>query len=104
MNVIVEKRPIEGTLKTLVGTYSLLDTVPKVVRNAHQFKIVDDEGFYNVAIVVGDFIVIPTSVFTTMDVKRILTVEEEPLYRDELTDGKKLDELGALDLETATSE
>jgi len=87
MKVSVEKRTVVGTLKTLCGTYSLLDEFPESVYSipskplreigALVFDVVDDEGFQNFIYVLGDFIVIPAKVPTQMDVKHVVTDKEE---------------------------
>jgi len=102
MNVITEKRFIAGTLKTLLGTYNLLEL--EVLRNSFDenlrplvrqadgsvvFSVVDDEGFQNLLVVRGDFVVIPSAVPYKLEVKRIMTVKEEQDYKLE----SKLQEL-----------
>lgn len=85
MKVIVEKRTVVGTLKTLVGTYSLLDSrqAPGSM-GSFRFHVIDDEGFHNFIQVHGDFIVIPASLITETDVKRVLDSEEANALKDVL--------------------
>jgi hypothetical protein len=87
MKVISEKRLVVGTISTLVGRYSLLDTEPVRYRLSTQlresgalsFQVIDDEDFSNWIVVRGDFIVIPSQVPTMVEVKRVLTEEEAHL-------------------------
>ena len=84
MYVVSEPRVIVGMLKTNLGDYPMLDPefVP-VSRNqdvAWVASIVDDEGFDNKIIFHGDFVMIPTLVPWTLDVKRVLTEEEQESY------------------------
>ena len=72
MKIVSEKRPIVGTLKSLVGTYHLLDDRHNQLRDLHVFHVVDDEGFDNHISVHADFVVIPSAVITMVDVKRVL--------------------------------
>lgn len=89
MNVIVEKRLIVGTLKTLVGTYQLLDDVSRIPKDLYRFHVVDDEAFENWITLSGDFVIIPSALPVVADVRRIMTEEEEQEYKL----SKKLDEL-----------
>lgn len=85
MNIIVEKREIVGTLKTLLGTYPLLELYPSrsglrsslVQNGALSFHGIDDEGFVGDIIVRGDFVVVPSAVSSFLDVKRVLSEEEQ---------------------------
>lgn len=77
MYIVTEKRKIVGMLKTLVGTYRLLDT--EIIRHNGNYiaMILDDEGFENYAIFNGDFISMPSTVPVMIDVKRLATKEEQ---------------------------
>jgi hypothetical protein len=76
MKVIVEKREIVGTLKTLLGTYTLLGLRYSANNGFSHFDAVDDEGFSSLITVHGDFVVIPAQLIALVDVKRVLTEEE----------------------------
>jgi hypothetical protein len=76
MKVAVEKREIVGTLKSLLGTYPMLESKYSNLYELFTFSVVDDEGFASKVVLHGDFLVIPTSVPTVIDVKRVLTEEE----------------------------
>lgn len=76
MKVIVEKRTIVGTLKSLVGTYNLLDVGHRQFNEMLRFHVVDEEGYDNYIQLHGDFIVVPCVVPFLVDVSRVLTDEE----------------------------
>lgn len=80
MKIVVEHRPIVGTLKTLVGTYLLLDDRHPVLRELRIFNVVDDEGFDNHISMSGDFVIIPNVVIEQKQVKRVVTEEEAAQY------------------------
>lgn len=92
MYIISEKREIVGTLKTLMGTYHLLNmrptkyessSMPEVQSGALSFNVIDDEGFINWIIVRGDFVKVPVVVPVYLDVKRVMTEEEVKEYKSE---------------------
>jgi hypothetical protein len=83
MKVITEKREIVGMLKPLVGNYHLLDEHFRLFNGLYRFKVVDDEGFENLASFIGDFVVIPVQVPVWIDVKRVITEEEAKLLSNE---------------------
>ena len=76
MIVTTEKREVLGTLKTLLGTYSLLGDAARKVDECWRFNVVDDEGFQGFIQVHGDFIILPSQIPTVVDVKRVLTESE----------------------------
>lgn len=84
MKIITEKREIVGTLKTLLGTYHLLDLRPNTFVNSMMLKEagtisfygVDDEGFESTILVRGDFVILNEQVPVTMDVKKLITDKE----------------------------
>jgi hypothetical protein len=77
MKVIIETRPIVGTLKTSLGTFHLLDDRSVKHGDYSRFHVVDDEGFENYIMVCADRVIIPASFIVQIDVKRVLTDEEE---------------------------
>lgn len=87
MIVVTEKREIVGTLKTLCGTYNLLDTDIKsmVSSQLYSFHAIDDEGFETWITTRGDFVLIPSSLKYKMDIKRIMTQEEAAQTNEFLT-------------------
>lgn len=87
MNILVEKKPIVGTLKTLVGTFNLLDLTGTRFHNLLSpslrdvggivFQGINDEGFETPIVVRGnDFVIVPSVVPAYVDVKRVMTEEE----------------------------
>lgn len=91
MNIIVEKREIVGTLKTLVGTFPLLSMSPtkyelssmaEVQSGALCFNVVDDEQFDNWIVVRGDFVKVPNTFPSFVEVKRAVTQEEFQTYKE----------------------
>lgn len=84
MKIITEKREIVGTLKTLLGTYHLLDVRPNNYINSLTLKEVgtvsfygvDDEGFESTILVRGDFIILNEQVPAMVEVKRLISDEE----------------------------
>lgn len=82
MKVIVENRLVVGTLKTLVGTYSLLDNTVRLWNGTSRFNIVDDEGFDTWARINGDYVLIDAAMPTEMNVKRVLTEGEAEELKD----------------------
>lgn len=72
MKITVEKRDILGTVKTLVGIYSLLDNSRRFQNGSTIFNVVDDEGFDNFITVNGDYVIIPALVISKMEVKRMV--------------------------------
>lgn len=87
MKVISEKKEIVGTLSTLVGRFLLLELAPikfhPILSNFIRekgglaFHVLNDEGFDCWIAVHGDMVIIPSVVPTLVDVKRVLTGEEE---------------------------
>lgn len=84
MIVTVEKRDIVGTLKTLLGTYSLLDNTRRFHGSATVFNVVDDEGFDNYITVSGEYVIVPAQVISRMDVKRLVKDGEKTKIPQEL--------------------
>jgi hypothetical protein len=77
MKVIVEKKEVVGTLKTLLGTFPMLDGNLRSRTDGNWVvRIVDEEGFDNYVVLHGDFVAIPTIVPSFTDVKRVATGEE----------------------------
>jgi hypothetical protein len=85
-NIRTEKRPILGTLKTLLGTFHLLDLNPirfSQVLNLSMreagalcFYGLDEEYFACDILVRGDFVVVPASLVVEMDVKIVEEVAD----------------------------
>jgi hypothetical protein len=76
MKVITEKREILGTLKTLVGTYSILENHVHKFNDLFRMEIIDDEGFGVWVQFAGDFIIIPAPLQVFSDVKKVITDTE----------------------------
>ena len=77
MNVIVEKREVVGTLKTLLGTFPMLDgNLRRRSDGDWVARIIDEEGFDNYLVLHGDWIAIPVIIPSLVDVKRVLTNTE----------------------------
>ena len=76
MKIITEKREVLGTLKTLVGTFPLLDDNASKFDDRWRFKVIDEEGFETWIQVHGDFVTIPASILLPVDVKLVKTDEE----------------------------
>jgi hypothetical protein len=62
-----EKRLVVGTLKTLLGTYPLLDFSPQPshvrgMTDALVFRVIDENGFDNYLWVRGEYIVVPSPI------------------------------------------
>jgi hypothetical protein len=76
MKIVTSKREILGTLKTLVGTYSLLDDRVRKFNDLFRVEIIDDEGFEAWAQFIGDFIIVPAPFQIFADVKKVITDEE----------------------------
>ena len=85
----IEKRPVLGTLKTLLGTFHLLDLNPIKFSNTMNgalrevgtlcFYGLDDEYFACDILMRGDFVVIPASLIVDIDVKFVEEVADVKL-------------------------
>jgi hypothetical protein len=76
MKVAVEKREIVGTLKSLLGTYPMLESKYSNLYELFTFSVVDDEGFASKVVLHGDFVIVPLVFPKSVDVKRVLTEQE----------------------------
>lgn len=77
MNVIVEKREVVGTLKTLLGTFPLLNSkIQNHPDDTFIANVIDEEGFDNYLMLRGDWIAVPVIVPSLVDVRRVATEEE----------------------------
>lgn len=91
MKVAIEKRKIVGTLLTQLGSFPLLDERIVYHQDTHLSvaNVIDPEGFTNFLTIRGGFIIVPSALPELVDVKIVLSKEEETEHIISYDDGTK---------------